>query len=99
MTPRGMLPETATYGGGGGGPSFLLPHQLHYQQPPQLPFFHNQTNSLSFNNNNTTTTTTTTTTYSHNYLQEGRSYPSPLLRDHGLLQDMVSFQSGKQEPR
>ncbi|KAJ9546387.1 hypothetical protein OSB04_018930 [Centaurea solstitialis] len=104
ITPRGMsLPETATYGSGIGGTgihSLLLQPQLHYygqQPPPQLPLFHNQTNSLSFN--------TSSSTYSPNNLKEDQSFfPNPLesfslLRDHGLLQDMVSFQGGKEEPK
>nr|WCL15207.1 WRKY6772 [Atractylodes chinensis] len=97
MTPRGILPETATYGGlnGGGVSSFLLP-QLHCQQPLQ-PFIRNQTNSFNF-----TTTAINPSSYSH-YLQENRSFHSPLesslLRDHGLLQDMVSFQVRKEEPK
>ncbi|KAI3730129.1 hypothetical protein L6452_18805 [Arctium lappa] len=98
ITSRGMLPETATYI----NPSFLLP-QLHYQQQSS-PLFHNQTNSLSFT---TTTTMNPSSSYSHNYdLHEARSFfPSPLesssslMRDHGLLQDMVSFQGGKEEPK
>lgn len=96
VTPRGMLPETATYGGlgGGGGSSYILP-PFHYQQPLR-PFFHNQTNSLSFNN------TTTPSSYSH-YLQERQFCPpsmtSSLHRDQGLLQDMVSFQIRKEEPK
>ncbi|GJT77449.1 probable WRKY transcription factor 48 [Tanacetum coccineum] len=103
IAPRGMLPETATYSGLNGGvngvSSFLLP-QNHYPQPSQS-FFHNHINSLNFNNNSTTTTSSTIpSTYSH-YMQERQSYPlSPsLLKDNGLLQDMVSFQIRKEEPK
>lgn len=109
MTPRGsigILPETANYGGLGGGgggggggvdamrvSSFLFA-QPHYQHQLQ-PYFHNNqaspSSSLSF----------TTSTNSH-FLQERRFCPSPsssLLRDHGLLQDVVPFQIRKEEPK
>ncbi|KAI3506015.1 hypothetical protein L1887_28368 [Cichorium endivia] len=95
MMPRGIMSEPINYGGlnGCADSSYVLP-QLHYQQPPQ-PFFHNQKSSLTFN------TIVTPSTYSH-YRQEKQSCPSSmsssLLRDHGLLQDMVSFQTMKQEP-
>lgn len=113
MTPRGtigILPENAGYGGlsggngGGGGVSSFLFTQPHYQQQlhPQLqPYFLNQTapsSSLSFS---TTNTSAHPSSYSH-FLQERRFCPSPsasLLRDHGLLQDVVPFQIRKDEPK
>lgn len=99
-----MLSETTTYGGlnggAGGVSSFLLP-QIHYPQPSQS-FFHNHINSFNFNNTTTTTSSTIPSTYSH-YIQENQSYPLPLspslLKDNGLLQDMVSFQIRKEEPK
>lgn len=106
VTPRGMLPEPTTYGGlnggAGGVSSFLLP-QIHYPQPSQSFIFHNHINSLNFNNTTTTTTSSTIpSTYSH-YIREEQSYPLPLspslLKDNGLLQDMVSFQIRKEEPK
>ncbi|XP_076930465.1 putative WRKY transcription factor 48 [Bidens hawaiensis] len=86
-------PINPTYGGGGGGGGgrggFLL-SQSHYQQP----FFPNHTDSLSFN-----TTNVVPSSDSHNYFQEGQYHPSSLLRDHGLLQDMLSFQVSKEEAK
>nr|GEU86021.1 probable WRKY transcription factor 48 [Tanacetum cinerariifolium] len=107
MTPRGTIgifPETATYGGfsggGGGGISSFLFTQPHYQQ--LQPYFNNQTSnstSLSFSNANANAHSSS---YSH-YLQERRFCPSPasssLVRDHGLLQDVVPFQIRKDEPK
>ncbi|KVH90197.1 DNA-binding WRKY [Cynara cardunculus var. scolymus] len=113
MMPRGtigILPENAGYGGlsggngGNGGVSSFLFTQPHYQQQlhPQLqPYFHNQTtpsSSLSFS---TTNTSAHPSSYSH-FLQERRFCPSPsasLLRDHGLLQDVVPFEIRKDEPK
>ncbi|XP_052206351.1 probable WRKY transcription factor 48 [Diospyros lotus] len=93
VTPRGsigILPEAAGFGGGGAS-SFAIP-QPHYQQQQQ-PYFHNPTPSLSF------ATTTTNSRYA-NFLQERRFCPSPssLLRDHGLLQDIVPSMAQK-EPK
>lgn len=107
MTPRGtigILPETATYGGfscgGGGGTSSFLFTQPNYQQ--LQPYFNNQASnstSLSFGNTNANAHSSS---YSH-YLQERRFSPSPasssLLRDHGLLQDVIPFQIRKDEPK
>ncbi|KAI3792252.1 hypothetical protein L2E82_06127 [Cichorium intybus] len=109
MTPRGtlgILPETAGFGGLGGGvdgrgvSSFLFA-QPHYQQQQLQPYFHNQaspSSSLSFS---TTNSSAHPSSYSH-FLQERRFCPSPsssLLRDHGLLQDVVPFQIRKEEPK
>lgn len=99
MTQRGMLMETDTYGGlngrGGGVSSFLLPQQ-NYQQPQQS-FFYNQNNCLRFDN-----TTASPSLQERQSYPEKQSYPSPLpsssLRDHGLLQDMLSFEIRKEEP-
>ncbi|GKB88075.1 probable WRKY transcription factor 48 [Tanacetum coccineum] len=114
MTPRGTIgifPETATYGGfsgggGGGGISSFLFTQPHYQQIQ--PYFNNQTSnstSLSFSNTNANANANAkahSSSYSH-YLQERRFCPSPasssLVRDHGLLQDVVPFQIRKDEPK
>lgn len=113
MTPRGaigILPETANYGGFNsgdvgsiGGVSSFLFTQPHYQQlqPPLQPYFHNQTShssSLSFSNTNVSSHISP---YSH-FLQERRFSPSSsssLLRDHGLLQDVVPSQIRKDEPK
>uniref|UniRef100_A0A5B6YKM3 WRKY transcription factor n=1 Tax=Davidia involucrata TaxID=16924 RepID=A0A5B6YKM3_DAVIN len=92
ITPRGsigMVPETATFGGGGGGASsFIIPQPHHYQhqQQQQQPYFYN-----SFSTNNSSFPT---------FLQERQfcPSPSPLLRDHGLLQDIVPTQMRK-EPK
>ncbi|CAK9145677.1 unnamed protein product [Ilex paraguariensis] len=106
VTPRGsigMVPGMAGFGGssggggggGGGGAtsSFFIP-QRHPQQ--QQSYFHNPTPSLNFG---------TTSSSFPSLLQERKllpSSPSPspssLLRDHGLLQDMVPSQMRK-EPK
>ncbi|CAK9187625.1 unnamed protein product [Ilex paraguariensis] len=104
VTPRGslgILPETAGFGGGGGGgvgnSSFVIP-QSHYQhhvqqqqQRRQQSYLHNSTPSLTFG---------TTNFSSPSLLQERRisHYTSSLLRDHGLLQDMVQSQM-QMEPK
>ncbi|KAL7594300.1 hypothetical protein Lser_V15G27496 [Lactuca serriola] len=108
MTPRGsigILPESAGYGGLGGGDglgvsSFLFA-QPHYQQQQLQPYFHNQTSTSSSLSFSTTNSSAHPSSYSH-FLQERRVFPSPsssLLRDHGLLQDVVPFQIRKDEPK
>ncbi|KAI3823577.1 hypothetical protein L1987_05016 [Smallanthus sonchifolius] len=110
MTPRGaieILPEATGYGGFSGGvgsvSSFLFT-QPYYQnlQPQILPYFPNQTtpsSSLSFS---TTNASAHQSSYSH-LLQERRFCPSPsstiLVRDHGLLEDVIPFQFRKDEPK
>ncbi|KAL6952526.1 hypothetical protein U1Q18_015854 [Sarracenia purpurea var. burkii] len=102
VTPRGSIGiaplESAVYGGvGGGASSFVIPqpHHHHYQQQEQQPYnFHNQTTpSLSFSTSNSSFPS---------FLQERRFCPSSssssLLRDHGLLQDIVPSQVRK-EPK
>ncbi|XP_059645987.1 probable WRKY transcription factor 48 [Cornus florida] len=98
ITPRGnlgIMPESATFSGGfgGGASSFVIP-QLHNQQlqHQQQPYFHNPTPSLSFSS--------TMNSSFPNFLQERQFCPSPstLLRDHGLLQDIVPSQIRK-EPK
>ncbi|KAI8565970.1 hypothetical protein RHMOL_Rhmol02G0002800 [Rhododendron molle] len=92
VTPRGsigIMPETAAFGGGvgGGASSFIFPTP-HYQQQP--PYIQNQTptTSLSFS-----TTTNTSSSSFPTFFQDRRFCPSSssdsLLRDHGLLQDMI----------
>ncbi|XP_071702514.1 probable WRKY transcription factor 48 [Rutidosis leptorrhynchoides] len=97
VTTRGLLPETAAYGGlnggSGGVSSFLLP-QIHYPQPNFFTNNNNQTNSFTFNNTNVSSSSS----YLSHYLQERQSYPS-LDKDHGLLQDMLSFQVRNEEPK
>ncbi|XP_076957867.1 putative WRKY transcription factor 48 [Bidens hawaiensis] len=113
MTPRGnieILSETTTgHGGlinGGGGVSSFLLTQPHYQhlQPQLLPYFHNQTiqsSSLSFN---TTNARAHSSSYSH-LLQDRRFCPSSsssaaaLIRDNGLLEDVIPFKFRKDEPK
>ncbi|CAL5337983.1 hypothetical protein CsSME_00021347 [Camellia sinensis var. sinensis] len=101
VTPRGsigIMPESAIFGGscgGGGGSSFVIPQPHHYQHHHhQQPYFHNPTPTLNFS------TTTATNSSFPSFLQERRFCPSPssLLRDHGLLQDILPSQVRK-EPK
>ncbi|XP_076902778.1 putative WRKY transcription factor 48 [Bidens hawaiensis] len=110
MTPRGnieILSETTGHGGfsggGGGGVSSFLLTQPHYQhlQPQLLPYFHNQTipsSSLSFSPTNGASAHSSS--YSH-LLQERRFCPSSsaLIRDNGLLEDVIPFKFRKDEPK
>ncbi|KAI7751364.1 hypothetical protein M8C21_023252, partial [Ambrosia artemisiifolia] len=108
MNPRSILSKTATYGGRSGSNdvdiSSFLSSQLHYQQPPPQPFFSNQTNHFSFNNTTTTSISSVVQSLDSHYYQERQDYPSSLasssfIRDDGLLQDMLSFQVSKEEPK
>ncbi|KAJ9555095.1 LOW QUALITY PROTEIN: hypothetical protein OSB04_009709 [Centaurea solstitialis] len=95
--------------GGGGGVSSFLFTQPHYQQQQQQqlqPYFHNNQTTPSSSSLSFSTTTNPSvhhpSSFSH-FLQERRFCPSPsansLLRDHGLLQDVVPFQIRKDEPK
>ncbi|PSS01542.1 WRKY transcription factor [Actinidia chinensis var. chinensis] len=81
VTSRGsiginMTPEAAAFGSGGTS-SFVI------SQPQQQSYFPNPTPNLSFS--------TTTNPSLPSFFQERRfcPSPSPLFRDHGLLQDMI----------
>ncbi|KAA8531200.1 hypothetical protein F0562_005886 [Nyssa sinensis] len=105
ITPRGsigIVPESAAFGGGGGGgggggaSSFIIPqshssHYQHQQQQQQQPYFYNHTPSMTFSTNSSSFPI---------FLQERQFCPSPssMLRDHGLLQDIVPSQMRK-EPK
>ncbi|KAD5508396.1 hypothetical protein E3N88_16099 [Mikania micrantha] len=109
MTPRGIeiLPETTGYGGfigsGCGGVSSLLFTQSHYQslQPQLPPYFPNQTTpSSSLRFSNTINASANQSIYSDS-LQERRVSPSSsstLVRDHGLLEDVIPIQFRKDKP-
>ncbi|PSR92492.1 WRKY transcription factor [Actinidia chinensis var. chinensis] len=88
LTPRGniaVMPESSAFSGNIGTSSFVLPQpqyqQLQQQQQQQQPYFHNPTPSLSFSTTNSSFPT----------FQERQFRPSlpSLLRDDGLLQDMI----------
>lgn len=98
VTPRGsigIMPESTGFGGIGTSSFVLNPpphHYYHQQQQQQQSYFHNPTTSLSFS--------TTTNPSFPTFVQERPSCPSSssLLRDHGLLQDIVPSQMRK-EPK
>nr|XP_043613292.1 probable WRKY transcription factor 48 [Erigeron canadensis] len=109
-----MPPESGGYGcfssgGNNGGLSSFLFTQPHYQP---YTTFHSQTssssNSLNFNNNTNNASSTTahpSPAYSQ-FFQERRFCPPPssstsssLVRDHGLLQDVVPSQIRKDDPK
>lgn len=89
MTPRGsfgILPETTTFGvsrgGGGGGTSpYIIPQVQHYQQQ-RRPYFHNLMTPPLMN---------FSTNFNSSFHPERSFRPSSssLVRDAGLLQDMV----------
>uniref|UniRef100_A0A5B6YLU6 WRKY transcription factor n=1 Tax=Davidia involucrata TaxID=16924 RepID=A0A5B6YLU6_DAVIN len=94
MTPRGsigIMPESAGFGGGASSFVFPQPHYQQQQQQPQ-PYFYNPTpSSMNFGTNSSSFTS---------FLRERRFCPSSssMLRDHGLLQDIVPSQMLK-EPK
>ncbi|KAI7749730.1 hypothetical protein M8C21_028427, partial [Ambrosia artemisiifolia] len=111
MTPRGnieILSEPTGHGGFSGGGScsgitsflFTQPHNQHLQ-PQLLPYFHNHTipsSSLGFN---TTNASAHPSSFSR-LLQDRQFCPSSsstLLRDHGLLEDVIQFQFQKDKPK
>ncbi|XAR56977.1 hypothetical protein NMG60_11024966 [Bertholletia excelsa] len=96
VAPRGsipILPETTTFSGGTAASSFLVPPS---SSSLLQSYFHNPSPSLGFN-------PTTSSSYP-SFLQErifnppSSSSSSSLLRDHGLLQDMV-LQVTKEEAK
>ncbi|XAR49709.1 hypothetical protein NMG60_11032986 [Bertholletia excelsa] len=101
VAPRGGIgisPEA--FGGGGSAASFAnIPQPHHYQQP----YFHNQTPStLSFsgaNNNNITLSSSSSSFPTPVQERRFRPPPSSLLRDHGLLQDMIVPSQMPKEPK
>ncbi|KAJ0940648.1 putative transcription factor WRKY family [Helianthus annuus] len=103
MTPRGnieILSETTNHGGGVSSFRFTQPHYQH-RQPQLLPYFQNQTTQSSSLGFNTTNASAHPSSYSHP-LQERRFCPSSsstLLRDHGLLEDVIQFQFQNDKPK
>ncbi|XP_059632820.1 probable WRKY transcription factor 48 [Cornus florida] len=101
ITPRGnigIMPESLRLGGGGGGGvgSFVIPQPNYYQQQHQQPYINNQTPAIPSLNYNSTNGSSFPA-----FFQERRTFcPSstPLLTDHGLLQDVVPSQMRK-EPK
>ncbi|CAI9765807.1 unnamed protein product [Fraxinus pennsylvanica] len=93
IMPRGsfgVMPETAIFGGGGGGggggtSSFMVPKMQHYRQQQQQPYFHSLMTPPSMN---------FSTNCNSSFHQERTFRPSSssLVRDDGLLQDMVPSQ-------
>lgn len=94
MTPRGsfgIMPETATFGvgggsggGGGGTSSYIIPPVQHYQQQRRS-YYHSlmAPPSMNFSNNPNS---------SFHRERAFRPSSSSLIRDDGLLQDMVPSQ-------
>ncbi|CAL5346836.1 unnamed protein product [Camellia sinensis] len=88
VAPRGsigVMPDSSGFGGIGGTSSFVIP------QPQFQPYFHNSIPSLGFTN--------ATNSPFPTFFQERQFYPSlssSLLRDDGLLQDILPSQVRKE---
>lgn len=95
VMPRGSLgipPEAVTFSAAAAS-SFAMPQPQYQQQ--QQPYFNNSSLSLNFNHMNSSSINPT-------FLHERRFRPSPasLLRDHGLLEDLLPspmFKEPKEE--
>ncbi|XP_057470412.1 probable WRKY transcription factor 48 [Actinidia eriantha] len=97
VTPRGniaIMPESLGFSGNISTSSFVLPqppYQQFQQQHHQQPYFHNPTPSSRFSTANSSFPT----------FQERQFRPSSssLLRDNGLLQDMIVPSQERKEPK
>ncbi|GAV71697.1 WRKY domain-containing protein [Cephalotus follicularis] len=102
MTTRGSLgfvPDSSAFGAAA-STSFVVP-QPQYLQQQQQPYLYTSSSTPSLNINSATTNANTGFNSSFpTFLQERRFRPSPasLLRDNGLLQDLVPSQMRK-EPK